>query len=76
MNTYEQVRRVIDEYFIVKPDAICTANDAYRIYAESKSGNMTKTARALGLTPRQVSWRVRKYGIEPRDFKPDRIKQR
>ncbi len=34
----------IDEYFIVKPDAICTANDAYRIYAESKSGNMTKTA--------------------------------
>jgi DNA-binding NtrC family response regulator len=39
-------------------------------------GNMTKTARALGLTPRQVSWRVRKYGIEPRDFKPDRIKQR
>jgi hypothetical protein len=39
-------------------------------------GNMTKTARALGLTPRQVSWRVRKYGIEPQDFKPDRIKQR
>ena len=33
-------------------------------------GNMTRTARALGLTPRQVSWRVRKYGIDPRDFKP------
>ncbi len=35
-------------------------------------GNMTRTARALGLTPRQVSWRVRKYGIDPRDFKPQR----
>ncbi len=33
-------------------------------------GNMTRTARALGLTPRQVSWRVRKYGIDPREFKP------
>ena len=33
-------------------------------------GNMTRTARALGLTPRQVSWRLKKYGINPRDFKP------
>lgn len=34
-----------------------------------QNGNMTRTARALGLTPRQVSWRVRKYGIDPRSFK-------
>ena len=33
-------------------------------------GNITRTARALGLTPRQVSWRLKKYGINPRDFKP------
>ena len=32
-------------------------------------GNMARTARALGLTPRQVSWRVRKYGLHPEDFK-------
>ncbi len=32
-------------------------------------GNVTRTARVLGLTPRQVGWRVRKYGINPRDFK-------
>ena len=35
-------------------------------------GNITRTARALGLTPRQVSWRVRKYGINTREFKPHR----
>jgi Nif-specific regulatory protein len=32
-------------------------------------GNMTRTAQALGLTPRQVSWRLRKYGIDPRSYK-------
>jgi len=36
---------------------------------DRQRGNMTRTARALGLTPRQVSWRVRKYGIDPREFK-------
>ncbi len=37
-----------------------------------QQGSITRTARALGLTPRQVSWRVRKYGISTRDFKPHR----
>ena len=32
-------------------------------------GNMTRTAQALGLTPRQISWRLKKYGINPREFK-------
>lgn len=38
-----------------------------------RRGNMTQTAMALGLTPRQVSSRVRKYGINPRDFKPGNL---
>ena len=37
-----------------------------------QKGNMTRTAHAMGLTLRQVSWRVRKYGIDPREFKPHR----
>ncbi len=28
-----------------------------------QQGNITRTARALGFTPRQVSWRMKKYGI-------------
>lgn len=44
--------------------------EALRKELARQRGNMTRTARALGLTPRQVSWRVRKYGINPRDFKP------
>ena len=35
-------------------------------------GNMTRTAQALGLTPRQISWRLKKYGINPREFKQSR----
>ena len=45
----------------------------YEVLKEELSrrrGNMTQTAMALGLTPRQVFSRVRKYGINPRDFKP------
>lgn len=34
-----------------------------------QQGNITRTAKALGLTPRQVSWRVRKYCIDPGEFK-------
>lgn len=34
-----------------------------------QNGNMTRTARALGLTPRQVSLRVRKYRIDPEAFR-------
>lgn len=44
--------------------------EALRKELSRQHGNMTRTARALGLTPRQVSWRVRKYGINPREFKP------
>ncbi|OQX28896.1 MAG: hypothetical protein B0D92_06615 [Spirochaeta sp. LUC14_002_19_P3] len=33
-------------------------------------GNVTHTARKLGLTPRQVTWRLKKYGIEPRSCRP------
>ncbi len=32
-------------------------------------GNLSRTARALGLSPRQVSCRIKKYGINPREFK-------
>lgn len=35
-----------------------------------QNGNITHTARAMGLTPRQVSWRLKKYGINSREFKP------
>jgi len=37
-----------------------------------QKGNMARTAGALGLTPRQVSWRIRKYGLNPWEFKPER----
>ena len=34
-----------------------------------QKGFVSRTARSLGLSPRQVSWRIKKYGIDPRDFK-------
>ncbi len=33
-------------------------------------GNITRTAKALKLTPRQVSWRLKKHGINAKDYKP------
>ena len=42
----------IDEYFITKADAICTANDAYRVYVDSNAGSMTKMAFGLALSER------------------------
>jgi len=33
------------------------------------NGNMTKTAARLGLTPRQIYWRVKKYKLNPSEFK-------
>jgi len=35
-------------------------------------GNMAQSARALGLTERIMGLRVRKYGIDSRQFRPDR----
>jgi transcriptional regulator with AAA-type ATPase domain len=34
-----------------------------------QNGNMTKTALKLGLTPRQIYWRVKKYKLNPSEFK-------
>ena len=34
-----------------------------------QKGFVSRTARSLGLSPRQVSWRIKKYGIDPREFK-------
>ncbi len=34
------------------------------------SGNISQTAKALGLSYRQVSWRIQKYRIRVSDYKP------
>ncbi len=50
--------------------------DIMKIELQQQNGIITHTARALGMTPRQVSWRLKKYGIDPKAFKkrkPNRI---
>ncbi|MCK5736056.1 MAG: hypothetical protein KAH21_06230, partial [Spirochaetaceae bacterium] len=44
----------------------------YKVIKEEllrQHGNVSRTARILGLSPRQVSWRTKKYGIDPRKIK-------
>jgi transcriptional regulator with GAF, ATPase, and Fis domain len=48
--------------------------EALREELGRQKGNMAKTAGALGLTPRQVSWRIRKYGLNPGKFKPGAVR--
>ncbi len=50
--------------------------DVMKLELQQQNGIITHTARALGMTPRQVSWRLKRYGIDPKAFKkrkPDKI---
>ncbi len=56
------------------PDLI--ANLEYEILREELSrqrGNISRTAHSLGLSPRQVSLRMKKYGLDPGEFKTPKL---
>ena len=43
--------------------------DILKFELQRQEGSIIKTAKALGMTPRQVSWRLQKHGIDPKRLK-------